>query len=66
MPPRRQSASPNSSRKVPRGIGRALQQPEDSGILNRLNERRWGRVWECDELLSLVESFEESVRTADL
>ncbi len=44
-------------------IGRALQQLEDAGILNRLNERKWGRVWECDQLLSLVDSFEKSVRT---
>jgi len=44
-------------------IGRALQQLEDAGILNRLNERKWGRVWECDQLLDLVDSFERSVRT---
>jgi Fic family protein len=45
-------------------IGRALQQLEDAGILNRLNERKWGRVWECDQLLELVDSFEKSVRTS--
>jgi len=28
-------------------IGRALLQLEDAGILRRLNERKWGRVWEC-------------------
>ena len=44
-------------------IGRALQQLEDAGILGRLNERKWGRVWECDQLLSLVDSFERSMRT---
>jgi Fic family protein len=44
-------------------IGRALQQLEAIGILNRLNERKWGRVWECDQLLTLVDSFEQSVRT---
>jgi Fic family protein len=44
-------------------IGRALQQLEDAGILNRLNERKWGRVWECDQLLELVDSFEKSVST---
>ena len=43
-------------------IGRALQHLEDAGILNRLNERKWGRVWECDQLLELVDSFEMSVR----
>jgi Fic family protein len=44
-------------------VGRALQQLEHTGVLNRLNERKWGRVWECDELFALVESFEKSVRT---
>jgi hypothetical protein len=44
-------------------IGRALQQLEDAGILSRLNERKWGRVWECEQFLSLVDSFEKSVRT---
>ena len=40
-------------------VGSALQQLEDAGILRRLNERKWGRVWECEELLDLVSSFEE-------
>jgi Fic family protein len=44
-------------------VGRAVQELEDAGIINRLNERRWGRVWECEQLLSLVDSFEKSVRT---
>jgi Fic family protein len=44
-------------------IGKALQQLEGAGIINRLNERKWGRVWECDQLLSLVDSFERGVRT---
>jgi hypothetical protein len=44
-------------------IGRALQQLEDASILNRLNERKWGRVWESDQLLTLVDSFEKSLRT---
>jgi len=44
-------------------IGRAFQQLEDAGIINRLNERKWGRVWECDALLSLVDSFEKGVQT---
>jgi Fic family protein len=42
-------------------VQKALRQLEDAGILRRLNERKWGRVWECDELLELVEDFEESV-----
>jgi hypothetical protein len=28
----------------------------------RLHERKWGRVWECDQLLNLVDAFEKSVR----
>jgi len=42
-------------------VGRAMQQLEDARVLHRLNERKWGRVWECDELLELVEDFERSV-----
>jgi Fic family protein len=45
-------------------VGHALEQLERAGILNRLNERTWGRVWECDHLLGLVDRFEKSVRTA--
>ena len=30
---------------------------EDAGIIVRLNERKWGRMWECDELLGLVDTF---------
>lgn len=44
-------------------VQNALAQLEDAGILRRLNERKWGRVWECEELLDLVERFEESVST---
>ena len=43
-------------------VGNALEQLERAGILNRLNERKWGRVWECDQLLNLVDAFEKSVR----
>jgi Fic family protein len=42
-------------------VQNALAQLEEAGILSRLNERKWGRVWECDELLDLIEDFEESV-----
>jgi Fic family protein len=41
--------------------GQALQQLQGAGILKRLNEKRWGRVWECDELLDLVEEFEKTM-----
>ncbi|MGO9823207.1 MAG: Fic family protein [Solirubrobacteraceae bacterium] len=43
-------------------VGKALQELEHAGILQRLNERKWGRVWECDQLLNLVDAFENSVR----
>jgi Fic family protein len=44
-------------------VGNAIAQLEDAGILKKLNERKWGRVWECGELLSLIEDFEKSVST---
>lgn len=43
-------------------VRNALVQLERAGILRPLNERKWGRLWECDELLQLIEDFEESVR----
>ncbi|MEX1142143.1 MAG: Fic family protein [Thermoleophilaceae bacterium] len=42
-------------------VGAALRQLEQAGILRGLDERRWGRTWECGELLGLVDSFERSV-----
>lgn len=45
-------------------VGNALEQLERAGILNTLNERKWGRVWECDQLLGLVDRFEKTIRTA--
>ena len=48
-------------------VNKALEQLENAGILRRLNRRKWGRVWECDEILDLVEDFERTVATgADL
>jgi len=44
-------------------VGNAIAQLERAGILRKLNERKWGRVWECGELLMLVEDFEKSVST---
>jgi Fic family protein len=44
-------------------VGNAIAQLEQAGILQRLNERKWGRVWECRELLTLVEDFEKSMST---
>ncbi len=43
-------------------VRNALAQLEKAGIMRPLNERKWGRVWECRELLDLIESFEESAR----
>lgn len=43
-------------------VSGALLRLEEAGVVRRLNERKWGRLWECDELLELVEGFEESVR----
>jgi Fic family protein len=45
-------------------VGNAINQLEERGVLVRLNERRWGRAWECDELLELVDAFEKSVSAA--
>lgn len=45
-------------------VNNALRQLQDLDILRPLNERKWGRAWECDELLELVESFEESITAA--
>ncbi len=41
--------------------GAALRQLEEAGILNRLNEKKWGRVWECAELLDLVGIVEKGI-----
>jgi hypothetical protein len=45
-------------------VNNALRQLQELGILRPLNERKWGRAWECDELLDLVEAFEESITVA--
>ena len=42
-------------------VGNAIGQLEQAGILTKLNERKWGRVWECGELLTLADTFEKSV-----
>jgi Fic family protein len=43
-------------------VRNALVQLEEAGIMRPLNEKRWGRVWECRQLLELIEDFEESAR----
>jgi Fic family protein len=45
-------------------VNNALRRLEEASIVRKLNERKWGRAWECEELLDLVESFEESVITS--
>jgi Fic family protein len=42
-------------------LGAALARLEQAGVLARLNQRKWGRVWECPALLALVDAFEKSV-----
>ena len=44
-------------------VGNAIGQLEEAGILVKLNDRKWGRAWECDELLEVVDDFEMSVST---
>lgn len=45
-------------------VGAAVKPLEDAGILQPLSERKWGRVWECRELLELVERFEKRVSSS--
>jgi Fic family protein len=42
-------------------VGSALKQLEEKGILTKLSERKWGRVWECGQILALVEGVEKHV-----
>ena len=44
-------------------VGSALSQLQDANVLQILNERKWGRAWECEELLDLVDEFEKAVST---
>lgn len=44
-------------------VGNALGLLEGAGVLKALSKRKWGRVWECGELLALVDDFERSVST---
>lgn len=39
-------------------VGAAINQLADAGILVPFNDRKWGRVWECKELIELVAGFE--------
>lgn len=39
-------------------VGAAINQLAGAGILVPLNDRKWGRAWECKELIELVVEFE--------
>lgn len=39
-------------------VGKALGALEQAGVLQRLNERKWGHLWECGALIDLVSDFE--------
>lgn len=45
-------------------VGASLKALEKANVLKPLNERKWGRLWECDALLELVSDFEREVRNA--
>lgn len=45
-------------------VGNALRQLEENGVIQKLNERRWGRLWECGELLNLLGRTEKELATA--
>lgn len=42
-------------------VGDALRALEEIGALRPLNQRKWGRLWECRALLELVSDFERQV-----
>jgi len=44
-------------------VHNALNQLEDAGIIHPLNEKKWGRSWECGPFLDLVTAFEKRVTT---
>jgi Fic family protein len=45
-----------------RAAGTALDQLQNVGIIHLLTKRMHGRVWECPELFTLVQDFEQSLR----
>lgn len=44
-------------------VGNALRQLQENGVIQKLNERRWGRHWECGELLDLLGRTEKELST---
>jgi Fic family protein len=43
-------------------VGAALRALQDIGVLQRLNERKWGHLWECGVLIELVGDTEKQMR----
>jgi Fic family protein len=43
-------------------VGNALQLLEERGVIQKLNEKRWGRLWECGELLALLGKIEKGLK----
>lgn len=44
-------------------VGAAIEQLVRAGILKPMNERKWGRVWECPPLLAVAEAAERRIAT---
>lgn len=42
-------------------VGSALRALQDVGALQRLNEKKWGHLWECGELIQLVGDTEKQM-----
>lgn len=45
-------------------VGNALRQLQEKDVIQQLSERRWGRLWECGELLDLLGRTEKRLATA--
>lgn len=45
-------------------VGSAIRQLTEIGVLTQLNEKKWGRVWECRALLDLATELEASGASA--
>ena len=54
-------AAPAITGKSHVAVGRAIASLEAAAILRPLSDRKWGRAWECTELLDVVEDFEASL-----
>lgn len=43
-------------------VGAALRTLQDVGALQRLNQKKWGQLWECGALIQLVSDTEKQMR----